>query len=240
MGIKDPSSNVAEDLNDLFVEALRGMKTPRYAQERHTHAPIVFEKNWLTKRDVEPGVNPKDVVAFHDNDSELYPQVIKTKYGNVPLPRGIISVDPKRAAANISGEDGDDQPQSLSNLIGHEAIHQTLTNAKGGKFDFPTEQDVPSLSKVKQLLKGSDAAKSIGDLDEELPAYVARQPWRIPGMTPELRTQFLDEYTNHIAKQDPVAAKQYRSLAPEMTATPIDRTTSAVVGVPTIANNEDN
>lgn len=227
---------MAEDLNDLFVEALNNMRTPRYAQERRTHAPIVFEKNTLTKRDVEPGVNTKDIIAYQDPDSQMYPNTIKTKYGNVPLPRGVISVDPKRAAANIT-EEGQDTPQSLSALIGHEAIHQVLSNARGGKgFDHPpTEQEVPSMSKIKGLVKDND----MGDLDRELPAYVARQPWRIPGMTPELRTQFLDEYTNHIAKQDPVAAKQYRLLAPELTATPIDRTTSAV-GVPTIANNEDN
>lgn len=230
---------MADDLTDLFVDALQHMRTPSYAQERRTRVPIIYEKNYLTKRDVPQGVNPKDVIAFQDSDQAVYPRIVRSAYGGVTLPPGVISVDPHRMAENVASRDYDGGPQTPSRLVRHEAIHQALNTARGGKgIDLPSEKDVPSLGKVKQLLTNA-GVNDIGDPDLEIPSYVSQQPWRVPGLTPDLRTKFIDEYSNYVEKQDPVAAKEYRFLSPaDMPAQPEVATTAPTPAQAVILNNE--
>lgn len=227
---------MADDLADLFIDALRGMKGTVFAQDRRTHAPVVYEPNPLTKRDVAPGVNTKNVTAFQDADAQMNPDVIKTAYGNVRLPKGVISVDPKRLAKEIKDYGGSTMDQVLS----HEAVHQTLFSARGG--DGIPDWDHPVMDKLKLMSK----KQGMGDLDSELPAYIAQEPWRIPGMTPELRNQFLTGYTEHVRRYDPVAAKRYQSLIRNYTAVSPDEwtdTSDVTPPVPAtshIGNLEDN
>lgn len=227
---------MADDLNDLFIEALKSMKGPVFAQDRKTRAPVVYEPNPLKKHDIQ-GVNPKDVVAFNDPEAQMNSDVIKTAYGNMRLPKGVISVDPKRLAKEVKESGGSTMHQYLS----HEAVHQTLFNARGGQ-GIP-DWDNPIMDKLKLMSK----KQAIGDLDSEIPAYVATQPWRIPGMTPELRKQFLDGYTEHVRQYDPVAAKRYQFLTPNYTTTAdprewVDSSPSSppVPATSSIGNLEDN
>ena len=217
---------MADDLTDLFVDALQNMRMPSYAQDRHTRSPIVFEKNTLSKKDVEPGVDPKSVIASYDEGSYFDPKYLARYFANVKLPMGVISVDPRRAAANIQTEGA---PQSLDALIRHEAVHHLQSTANNGTdIKDPTEKDVPSLGPIKKLAKDNGFQEDAGNLDTELPAYVAHQPWRIPGLTGELRNQFINEYSDYLSKYDPVAGKTYKLMAPEMTATPRDTGVSAI------------
>lgn len=233
---------MADDLTDLFVDALNNMRTPTYAQERRTHTPIVYEKGPTKKSEVAKGVDPKSVIATHLSDADLTPTALTQYFGGLRVPPGVISIDPRRVANDVVNES--DQPQSLGAILRHEAVHhlQSFAN-KGSDIVDPTKKDVPSLEPIKKLAQASGFEKNIGDLDLELPAYVAHQPWRIPGLTGELRNQFINEYSDYLSKYDPIAGKAYKLMAPELTATPRNAGVSAItMSTPvkaTIANLDD-
>ena len=203
---------MADDLLDLFSDAISKMSQPSVAQSRYTHAPIMFGPNtdndykltpgegftYATKDSQNSGLDYPDKASLlmrHPGISQM--QMIQ----KLPQNKGSIYVDP-----------GGSQDAST---LKHEVTHNILD--QGGMTDKDYQNVLNNLpSDVESQLRDSFyQTNRAGDAGSELPAYLnIRTPQSKADLpiSDKLTQVYRDTMDKYLASHYPRAAKQYKAI----------------------------